>query len=106
MPASLGKHLIFELDRGYTGLLKRRHRPSHVVDTAVSGVPVRNHRNRHHVTDEAGHRCHLIHGDKADVGFAQQRIGYPGPGEVDGGETLPFDQTGEQGVERARSYHR
>ena len=73
------------------------------MDPAVPGVSVRDNRNRHHITHEAGDRDHLFHGHETDVWLAEQRVGYSCPRDVDSGKALLLDQPGKKCVERAGS---
>ncbi len=95
--AALGKALVLELDGARARTLEQLHRPLHVERVAVAGVGVDDDGRGDPLAHQAEGLGHFGHGDEADVGPAEARVGDGRAGEI---QRLEPRRLGERGGER------
>ena len=100
--APLGVHLVLEVDGRDPRRLELPHGAHDVDGVPVPRIRIGNDGNRHRLGEVVGHHRHLPHGEEADIGLAQEGIGDPGTGHVDGREPRLLDQPCGQRIPGAR----
>ena len=105
MPAALGRHLVFDVQRRDAGLLVLLHGPYDVDRVAEAGVGVGDDRQGAGSCDATGVVDHLGHGHEPDVGTAEHRRRGAEARHVDGLETRLLDEAGAERVVHTRREH-
>ena len=100
--APLGIHLVLEMDGRDPRRLELPHRAHDVDRVPVPGIRIGDDGDRHRLGEVVGHHRHLPHGEEADVGLAEEGVGDPGTGHVDGGEARFLDQPRGERIPGAR----
>ena len=101
MTAALGKHLVLQDDAGGARVFERLDAAHDVVQIAVTGVAVGNHRDRHalrHTPDRVGH---LLHAQKIQIRQPIEAGAGAEAADEDRFESRLFDQHGGQHIVRA-----
>ena len=93
MAAALGKLLVLELDRAGAGALEQPHGALDVERVAVAGVGVDDQMGVDAVADQRDGVDDLAHGDEADVGAAEPRVGDRRAGDIERLEARPARRT-------------
>ena len=102
MPATLRRHLIFELDGAGSGALQHRDRAHHINRISEAGIGIDQQRQRHGIGDRGDVIAQLGERHEADIGKSIAHVRDPGAGHVDRRKAVLRDHAREQGVRGAR----
>ena len=91
MSATLGPHLILDVDSGHPCALELTHRAPRIDGIAEARVRIADNRQAHRHHYVSRHLNELCHGDQAEVGHPEQGARDAGTGEIHGGKSHALD---------------
>ena len=105
MPASLGKCLIFELNRVRPRALEQADRAADVQRVAVAGISIDDERGADTIADHGGGVDDFAHGDETDIGASETGIGNGRPRHIERRKPRPLGEMRGERIENSRRHH-